>query len=274
MDVSQFLKSFKKQVASKAKTSSGSAAPHAADTAHAGDDDVIDMLRSASDSDGDVEEAMSEDEVAVGGRAGRMAGARYGSRVSQHKRNQDFTALKVLETNGAAGVPDASAFQHQRAAMARQIPASRKQPRAEMVASVRAELLRQREQLRSAQAPVPVAITEAPVQRVEAAMVEVDDLLRTDAPPARIADSVLEFLPALSSAPATAGLLLTPSGVAPVSSAAVDAAQQPPAPPSSTPAVAASESVTASAAAASVPPKKKSKFELAMSVARDADDGV
>lgn len=258
MDVSQFLKSFKKNVAGK--TRGGGTAALTRDDARARDDaeDVSDMLHSASDDDDDAE--RGEAEVLVHGRADRLTSKRYGGDSGHTKRNQDLGALKVLATNDSAAT-ETSRFQRQRALLARPARDTRTAPRADLVASVRAELLRQREQLQLTRAAEFGEVEEAPVKLVEAAMVDVEQLLMAGEHSAPSPASALAFLPA---PPASQG---APVAAEPLPTVTAAAPQQKAKAPQPAPAAVISDATVARPPAA--PPKKKPKFELAKAMARE-----
>ncbi|CAC9495633.1 hypothetical protein conserved [Leishmania donovani] len=262
MDVSQFLKSFKKNVAAKAKRSSSVRQTDEATNSDP-EDDVTDVFHSASDSEADGE--AEDGEVILGGRADKMAGKRYTANTTHSKRNREFAALKVVETNSAPAV-EAGRFQRQRAALARQATDTRKPSRTEMIASVRAELLRQREKLRGSNALDSANQVDAPTQ-METTMIEVEDLLQASAPTAATSSSVLDFLPA---APLPASLHSTRTTASRAASTAVALSE--PQPPPSLVANGRAVTSTANDPAMEEPPKlpkKRTKFELAMAMAHD-----
>ncbi|KAG5476579.1 hypothetical protein CUR178_03750 [Leishmania enriettii] len=263
MDVSQFLKSFKKNVAAKAKLDAS--LRHTAKATDAGgDEDVMDILHSASDDD--ANEEAENGEAIRGHRGDKMSGKRYAASASHLKRNQEFAALKVVETNSAPAV-GAGRFQRQRATLAMQTRDTRKLPRIEMVASVRAELLRKREQLQSFHALNPAGLVAAPIQKVEEMMLKVDDLLQESSPTGILSAATLDFLPA-ASPPAAPQSTATATSSALLAGGAPDEPEEPPSLVRKTTAV-ASSSKEASAEESAVLPKKRSKFEIAMTLARD-----
>ncbi|CBZ27829.1 conserved hypothetical protein [Leishmania mexicana MHOM/GT/2001/U1103] len=263
MDVSQFLKSFKKNVAAKAKLGSSVRQTNEA-TSSARDEDVTEVFHSSSDSEAEGE--AEDGEVILGGRADKMAGKRYTASTAHRKRNRDFAALKVVETNSAAAV-EAGRFQRQRAALARQATDTRKPPRTEMIASVRAELLRQRERLRGSNALDSVSQADEPMQKMETTMIEVEDLLQASAPTAPSSASVLDFLPA---GPLPGSREATHTAAPPAASTAVAESelQPPPNPVTNRTAVTPTLNDPAMGESPKVP-KKRTKFELAMAMAHD-----
>ncbi|KPI84233.1 hypothetical protein ABL78_6719 [Leptomonas seymouri] len=269
MDVSQFLKSFKKNVSAKAKSVSGTGL-NAATTDAIETEELSDLLH--SDSDHEAEGQPSD--YVVGGRSDRVAGKRYGA---HQKRNQEFEALKVFGNNASSAV-EPGRLHRQRPIVAQQLKDSRKRPREELVASVRAELLRQRDQLQSARAAALAEVAaEAPVAQVEATMLQVEDLLSSQSAeqPAKAVSSaaLLDFLPSASiSSAAPQEAKVGPSRPLP-DSTTVDspsAVAGPPSvssPPSRAAGVApATEKVVPSLA------KKRSKFEMAMALAKAGED--
>ncbi|KAG5499446.1 hypothetical protein JIQ42_04918 [Leishmania sp. Namibia] len=263
MDVSQFLKSFKKNVAAKARLDAS--LRHTAEaTGAGGDEDVMDILHSASDDEANGE--AENEEAILGRRADKMAGKRYAASASRLKRNQEFAALKVMETNSAPAV-DAGRFQRQRATLAMQARDTRKLPRIEMVASVRAELLRKREQLQSCHALDPAGLVAAPIQKVEEMMLKVDDLLHDSSPTGILSAATLDFVPA-ASPPAAPQSTPTATSSALLAGGAPDEPEEPPSLERNTTA-SASSSKEARAEEPPVLPKKRSKFEIAMTLARD-----
>ncbi|GET89361.1 hypothetical protein, conserved [Leishmania tarentolae] len=266
MDVSQFLKSFKKTVVSKAKPGS-SVVPTNEVTNSGVEEDVTEVLHSASDSEAE-REAQDED-VVLAGRADRMAGKRYAASTTHTKRNREFQSLEVVETNSLCAV-ETNRFQRQRATMVREARDTRKLPRAEMIASVRAELLRQREKLRSSEALDSTTQLDAPMQKMETTMIEVEDLLQASAPSAVTSASVLDFLPA---APLPLPHKSSPTKVL----GAASTAAVPSEPQTSPSSVTNHMAFTATAKDTSTEepaqlPKKKTKFELAMAMAHDDAD--
>ncbi|CAJ1026816.1 hypothetical protein, conserved [Leishmania lindenbergi] len=262
MNVSQFLKSFKKNLAAKAKCGASERQANERTTAH-GDEDVSDGFRSASD---EAEEEAEDEEVILGGRSEKLAGKRYATKTSCSNRNREFPSLKVVETNSTRAV-EMGHFQRQRAVMARQARSTQKRPRAEVVAAVRAELLRQREQLHASHVSDSANVLDAPVEKMQITMIEVEDLLQASAPTAPTCASVLDFLPATPLPAAHQATSTTASSV--VSTAtATNEQQQPPNPATSLTAVAPLES-GASVEGSPQLPKKRSKFELAMTLVRD-----
>ncbi|CAG9576236.1 conserved hypothetical protein [Leishmania major strain Friedlin] len=263
MDVSQFLKSFKKNVAAKSKRSSS--VRQSDEAANSGaEEDVTEIFHSASDSEADGE--AEDGEVILGGRADKMAGKRYTRNMDHSKRNREFAALKVVETNSVPAV-EAGRFQRQRAALARQATDARKPPRTEMIASVRAELLRQREKLRGSNALDSANQLDASVQKMETTMIEVEDLLQASAPTAATSASVLDFLPA-APLPAPRQATLTTASRA----ASIAVALSEPQPPSSSVTNGRAGTPTVNDPALEEPPKlpkKRTKFELAMAMAHD-----
>ncbi|KPA86697.1 hypothetical protein ABB37_00792 [Leptomonas pyrrhocoris] len=270
MDVSQFLKSFKKNVAAKGKRVSA-VGPSAGVTDATEAEELSELLHSDSDHE---TEGPSADYV-VGGRADRINGKRY---AAHEKHNQEFEALKVFSTN-VSRADEPGRLQRQRAAVAQQLKTSQKRPRAELVASVRGELLRQREQLQRARASASAEVAgETPVAQVEATMVQVEDLLLSQSadkaaigPPTA---TLLDFLPP-ARAPAVTLVAASSSGppettVGPsfpvAESAMVAAASGVSAAPSSLPR--STTGAQAKATETPAPAKKRSKFELAMAMAK------
>ncbi|KAG5501767.1 hypothetical protein JKF63_04035 [Porcisia hertigi] len=263
MDVSQFLKSFKRNVAAKARP--GVSVTEATDLANgSGDEDVADILY--SDSDKEEEAGPENGEVVVSGRAHKLADKRYAASVGHVKRNQEFAALNVAATNSGP-VAERSRFQRQCSALAKQVKDVRKLPRAEMVASVRAELLLKREQLQAARASHSTQLDNAPIQKVAAAMIEVDELLQASAPVAATSTSLLDFLPP-SPLPAAPQSKPTGGAIAASTDTVLGAPLQS---PSTTTGQVASESPVHEerVEVPAKPPKKKSKFELAVMMAHE-----
>lgn len=289
MDVSQFLKSFKKNVAAKAKQRS--AIDPTATSADVDESaELSDLLHSDSDQEG---EAPSGDYV-VGGRADRLNERRYGA---HQKRNQNFEALTVLGTNATAARQPSRTLRH-RAVTALQPADVRQRPQAEMVAAVRADLLRQRAQLQRADAYTTAAAEAAPAAQVAETMVHIDDLLATPTDTATssnhhnsiqgdraddVTADLLDFLPPTTTT--------APTGKDTVTASSPAMAQAPPT-TANTPTLAEASAVTevqahspSSLPAASTlpkseeedktppqPPKKRSKFEMAMAMAKADDD--
>jgi cellobiose-specific phosphotransferase system component IIA len=284
MDVSEFLKSFKKNVAGKAKGGT-IAQQHLPSNSAPEVEELSDLLH--SDSDADAEDQEQPTDFVVGGRADRLSGKRYGA---HQKRNQQFNPLTVLSTNASTTQGPGRVHRH-RAAIAQQyLSDTRKRPRAELVASVRAELLQRREQLRNSHMATESAeaAATAPVAQVTATMVHVDDLLSsastapatTAAISGDTAATLLDFLPpapvAISNAKlaeatvaSSATMIATTEGTTPAQLPGAplpSSSSAPPLPPP-VPSGAASERKKV----APPPPKKRSKFEVAKALA-NADD--
>lgn len=274
MDVSQFLKSFKKNVAAKAK----SAAAATPDKNTADDDESeAEELRDLIQSDSDHEAETPSSDYVVGSRADRISSKRYGA---HQKRNQDFDALRVFSTNASSAGPSGRRLQRQRSAMAQSQKSTQHRPRAELVASVRAELLRQREQLQRAQTSSIAATSvdneaESPVAQVSATMVQVEELLSAPSSTARstnAAASVLDFLP---TTPSTPGKATTAEASRAVIDASVTAAAAAPAVSPLLTRVSGATAMEATAMEATetlAPAKKRSKFELAVAMAKAEED--
>lgn len=274
MDVSQFLKSFKRNVAAKAK--SGAVTGGTAVTADSREtEELSELIRSDSDNEADEQ---SSDYVVGGSRADKVSGKRY---TAHQKHNQDFDALNVFSTN-AQRAAEAGRVQRHRAVVAQQLRDTRKRPNVELVASVRAELLRQRDQLQSARQAVSSDVPAAPVERVAATMVQVEDLLADTAAPSTASTStavLLDFLAppvasltSVSAAPAAGVGGTVPATAAPDALPIQPSESRDPLSTLAVAAIVASPSPTAaapSAAAAAAPPaKKRSKFELAVAMAQ------
>ncbi|KAG5476307.1 hypothetical protein LSCM1_04008 [Leishmania martiniquensis] len=258
MDVSQFLKSFKKNVAAKAKLDSTASKTSEATNA-GGDEDLTDIFHSSSEDEGDRE--VEGGNLIIGSRADKMAGKRYAASASHIKRNQEFSALKVKATNSGPAL-EAGRVQRQRTALAMVTRDTRKLPRIEMVVSVRAELLRRREQLQGSRALDPHGFADAPVEKMEATMLKVDDLLSGSSPTGASSSVVLDLL--LAATPFTPAA--TSSALA--AEVAPDGPKEPPTRDTNATDIEASATKAHIEALPEVP-KKRSKFEVAVAIARD-----
>lgn len=206
MDVSAFLKSFRKTVSTGGSGSVSLQKPSpqqpevvAAAVGRSEEAEAEDIIDSASD------EEAEESSHYLTGRSGKsLAAQRYNGSAVKTKRNQEFTAVRVLDTNeGPATGP--VRHQRKRALLHRAGSATAtKQHKSELVAAIRSELTREKEKLSS----VSIHLRDMaaprmgqPIENVEASMIRVDDLLNdsTGAPVQRSA--ALSFVTEVLAAP-------------------------------------------------------------------------